>query len=134
MGRYSNVNARSLLTAVMNALNEISKYDLTDVSNTLNKEDVFSSPVKEKIIKSLNNINTSKALNGSVATLKDKLDKLKEAANLITNCQTLEKDITNLQARLRKPDGSINQAVQREINNKKNSLSNNETRVDKLLS
>ena len=134
MGKYSNINARSLLNAASNAISELSSHNLNTEYNNLRNQNTLTSQASEIVCNSLNNIINSKSINGSINKLKDKLNNLKKAAEYIQKCQDLEKEINALEKRLYDSDGKKNVFVQMQINSDKRSLTSYENKVDSLLS
>jgi acetylglutamate kinase len=143
MGKYSNVNAASLLGVIATSLSEISSYRLTNVGNILKGGTTLNSKASSKVNKAISSIDTSYAFNGTIVNLKSKLETLKTACEYINKCQSLENEIasleqnkylTNVDPVTKMVTTSINPYVQSTINSKNNLLRSYETKVDNLLS
>ena len=133
MGKYSNVNASSLLNATVTAINELSSHNLSIEYNSLKNRSTLTSQASKLVCNSLDDIINSKSIAGSIPKLKEKLNNLKKAVEAILKCQELEKEIKNLESKLYDSKGNKDMLVQWQIDSKKSSLSNYETKVDNLL-
>lgn len=134
MGKYSNVNASSLSNAVTKALNELNQYSLQDIRRDLQNQNILKTSINSVLDSSFEKVISSTAINGSITTLKKKLNNLKNAANYINKYQNTEKEIEKLKDKLYKSDGTKNYSIQNRINTMKNTLNNYENKIDQYLS
>ena len=101
MSTYSNVNVSSMKSTVSNAMRELANH-------SINKSSIYGSfttsiiteSAANKIRESLDKIQTSTGLNGSVATLNNKLSQLYSALDKIQSIQNAEADIKELEPKL----------------------------------
>jgi len=91
MGKYSNVNASGMISAIDTALSELESHKLSGIVGHLPKNTSTSIKVTQAYFE----IVSYKNYNGTIANLKEKLNKLKEAASEILNYQQYEKDMNN---------------------------------------
>ena len=131
--KYTNINAKNLLNMIDRALNELGEYDLNIIKNNFNNKNLLTSNISNNLDKTFNNIINSRNLEGSIATLKFKLNNLRSAANYIIKCQELEEKIKELETNLYNSDGSLNFIVKEEIDNCNNSINSYERNIDSLL-
>lgn len=134
MAKYSNVRTSSLLSAVNNAISGLGKHNLTQVKYSLSGKNILESQVKQVINSSINSIENSYQLNGSISNLKKKLLSLKSALSYIEKCQKLEKEIDDLERRLRNASDFSYRSILRQIESKTRSLRSYEVKVDNTLS
>lgn len=100
MGKYSNINVKSLKNAVSTALEEIVNYDLSEVKKNLANRETLTSSASKVVSDALEKIISSSSKNGSIKKLKNKLNKLSIAADYIKKYQEAETEITSLESRL----------------------------------
>lgn len=99
MGKYSNVNYSSLISATETALAEIGQNSLLGVKVDLSNTEILNASVAAVLTTALESIETSTAIKGSIAVIKTKLLKLKDAAIYIGKYQDLEDTIAQLEAK-----------------------------------
>lgn len=133
MGKYSSVSISNLKNTVNNALSELNKYNLENITNSLNGKDVLSCSIENNVKKLLKDIKSSKSINGSIKVLNDKLKNLQKAVDNIEKCQEYEKKIKNLNASLYAKDGKLNINVYNQIKTLERSLSSYESKADSYL-
>ena len=154
MGKYSNVYVDNLSSIVEAALDEIKKYNLKNVDDTLSNNKTLNSTIENKVQESLDLIINSDSKLGSIKVLKNRLNNLKDASYYIKKYQEAESEIKRLEKKLYKKEVSyeerknssgdiivekivdwvIDTYVQNKINSLENDISYYERRIDNYLS
>ena len=134
MGKYSNVNSKSLLNATKSAISELSKYNVGSIRKEITSKSIFKSNANKIVDDNLDSIDKSKSINGSIAKLKEKLNNLETCAEKISKYQSVEEEIDNLEKNLYNWDGSIDMYVNNKLKDKKKEYKNLEQEIDDLLS
>ena len=149
MGKYSNIAVSKLKSHTILAKKELDINDFSGIKAEFNKTLTLQSSVNNVINVNLEAFESSGTLNGTRKKIKNLLDNLENACNCIEKIQELEKEIASLETRKWKTETTkytdalghshtrtktvIDQAVVDEINRKKKSLAEYETRADGYL-
>lgn len=133
MGKYSNVQAKSLQNALNQAIKEIKQHNLSNIKNNLNRKTIFQTEVSKKVINTINSITNKGTNNGNLSNLKNKLETLKNISGCIIKCQELEKDIESLRRSLINASKYSENRIRNQISSKERLLRTYESQVDGLL-
>ena len=99
MSVYSNVSSTNLLNDVNCALSELESHKLDSIISIISNRSYLDSAASSVVNKTLNKVNTSTNIKGSIAVLKKNLQALVKACESVTEIQNLEDKIESLERR-----------------------------------
>lgn len=136
MGKYSNINAKSLQSNSKKALSELKSHDLSGVKSQLSNSNTLNTKAGSQLNSALVTITTSQSISGSIAKLQTYLNNINQAAGKIVEYQNIEREIRSLEARkytYTTKGQQLNTSVVNQINAKNRQLANLERTIDGLL-
>lgn len=132
MGKYSQIRTGSLQTLVSDLSSDLIKHDISKLNSIVSDKNYFDTINSKEIIESLNKVNTSSTVVGSVSNIKKYITRLKKAIVYIQRYQTIEAEIRHLTQMLNSEQNNDIQ-INKKIMIYRSQLSEYERSIDQLL-